>query len=344
MKVVYRGKKQVPQFVLWALMCVDIFSLKPWAEHQMLSQRKNTIAVTSHITDAGKPTYIFLPGIFRGAHPDKSDVFLQQLSSEGRNWVALDFSTHPGSVVRSSKESQQTGAGHLREMTLEELSAEVHHVIEALAIKQPLVVSLSYSSSVASKILPDKTAVIIETAPMVRQEDTKGFLREVLENNNRICAGIFMAMTPFCQSWFYQKEIAYKTYWTTVATSQKKTYKELEDGTVFERVVEGYVSMAKAVETFDLRSIDFKKGPRRVFILGEKEDVGRLQLQNEVVKSYAEQTGEMPYVFIVKDAGHIVPFDQPKAYNTLLALIAQNKLPKNHRVFMVDTDGNLEAQ
>jgi pimeloyl-ACP methyl ester carboxylesterase len=316
-----------------ALFCIDLFSAKKWTLQTLELDNNKTIAISSHITSKKDPTYIFLPGIFRGANPEKNDVYLQQLSKEGKNWVAMDFSTQPSSIVKSK------GTISSRDVDLNDLVREVTQLIDSLSIENPIIVSLSYSSSVATMIPSKVSEVIIETAPMVRQEDTKGLMRDLLESNNRLCANPFMAMTPFCIGWSYQKETAYKTYWATVVNGQKKVYRELEDNTLYNKSVDGYISMAKAVESFDLRDTNFKEGPRRIFILGEKEDPERLRLQKEVIKSYEEQTGEAPQVFIIKDAGHIVPFDQPTAYNTVLNRIQKNDIPEGH-FFMVDSKGH----
>ena len=155
---------------------------------------------------------------------------------------------------------------------------------------------------------------------------------------------IWMKQIPFWGSVVTNstKEIAYYNYWTLMVQGLRLTKPEFNNPQHFANSVSGYVRMTKLAEGFDFRKQNFMLTPNRVFVLAEKEDAYRSQIQKEAIALYQKQTGKTPYVFIVKDAGHIIPMDTPAAYLQVLNSIYTGQLPADKNTAVVSKEGHIE--
>lgn len=293
-----------------------------------------SVAYESNIQDENKTTLILMPGIFRGLGSRTKDSLLGLLTNEKMNWVAYHFSGHPESIIQSG--GKNSG---IESISTADLAEETRQVVKQLKVKKPLIISLSYSSTAASDLTSKDAKLIVETAPLGRQDESNQMMSPLVEANNSLCAGAFAQFNPYCLAWETQKSLAYQTYWSGVVSSLVKVYPELSDFRLNSKAVSGYVGMAKAVESYDFSKLNFKAGPERIFILGENEESGRSQIQLAAIKAYKEQRGNYPYVFFVKSAGHIVPVDQPQAYLKILNAVIASDLPKNSPLQVVTEKG-----
>lgn len=255
------------------------------------------MAYDSQIVDAKKSTLIILPGIFRGLN--RSDKFIQQLVEKKINFVTINFSTQPASVANYD-EKQKTYFDGGKNVTSKKFADEVEAVVDALDIKKPLVVTLSYSGSVSQFLNPVKFPVLIETSPLGRYDEDPD-----------------VKALNFVLPWFreyYLRQWADKT-----AAGYVNSDPRLDSQENRTRMSDGYIAMAKAVETYDMSQQNFATSPRRVFIFGENEQDERKANQLAAVEVYKKTTGIEVQPIIVKGAGHIVPNDEPEQYIQLLS-------------------------
>lgn len=270
------------------------------------------VAYESSITDPNKGTLILLPGIYRGM--TSKDPFVQGLLQQNVNFVALHFSTQPASVsAYDSKQKTYFDGG--QNVSSKKFAEEVESVIEKLNIKKPLIVSLSYSGSITQHLSPKKFPVVIETAPLGRFDES--------DPEAAAAFNAFANWLKFFPIWgdIYikaAKENFFRQYWSKVAYGYASGDTRLNTSENTTRMTDGFVGMAKAVEEYDMRTQDFAKSPRRVFIFGENEEAGRKKIQYEALEKYQEATGVKTEPIIVKNAGHIVPSDQPAEYTAIL--------------------------
>lgn len=287
-------------------------SKQSFSEAQVKLNQLESAYVLSHIQDPEKPTLILLPGIFRGFLKDEE--VLAQLSRKGLNWVAFHTSRHPESLLSGYPNPW------IRVVTSQSLARELLILKRALKIQKPILVSLSYSASLIPSVDAQEFPVAIETAPM----------GQALENN---------PPSPFYENWrnwmsFFpwgnsvvqsQEYWAYRGYWLQQAANLSKTHVRY---VAFQQVIaEGLAQLAWAARDFDLRKQDFKKGPRRFWVLGQNENPERRQIQNEAISIYEAQTGHKKSSFVLRNAGHIIPNEQPEAYAQLLFQLVQASAP-----------------
>ncbi len=302
-----------------------------------ISQTASTVAYESDIRDPESVTLILMPGIYRGWNRNSQDQILQELSQRKINWVAFQFSGHPLSRIQSSANPSQNS------ITTEFLAEESLALALELGIRHPLFVPLSYSSAASSHFLSTDVELLIETAPLVEQDETDVGSSQLVKSNNLFCSSVMMQWTPYCVAWQSQKSLYYSSYWSTYVSGLVTLYPELQDDAVFSSVVEGYMSMAQAVENYDYTETDFSEGPRRLFILGENEEPARLALQLAAIEEYQSQTNHTPYVFVIREAGHVIPSDQPVAYAAVLSRVIKNQLPEKPGVYAVTVEGEIES-
>lgn len=295
-------------------------------EGTVLASSGKSVSYEAEIFDNSAQTLIFMPGIFRGFSTlHTQDELLDICKKNKINWVAFHFAGHPQSLIDNA--STNSGAD---DTSLAAMKNETFSVVKKLQIKNPLYVSLSYSSTVASTFSKDEMPFYIETSPLGRQDESNPLLTPFVEATDNFCSMPFAQFNPSCFAWLQQKQAAYFTYWANkVDTSIAFVYPQLRLEPMRSRAISGYVGMAKAVEKYDFSKLDFKNAPQRIFILGENEDSNRFKIQMAAINAIKAQTGEYPCVFIIKNAGHIVPVDQPVAYFQVLSLIMNNTMPKN---------------
>lgn len=292
------------------------------------------ISYEASITSSANPVLVFLPGIYRGL--TQKDDFIKQLSKTNLNWVTFHYSLQPESHINVKKINPTTV---FDKVDLKELSLEPYILTQALKIQKPIFISLSYSSLISSTWSKNYIPWLVEVSPMGRfDEQNPGFSAygQAWE--------IWMKQIPFWGSVVTNstKEIAYYNYWTLMVQGLRLTKSEFNNPQHFANSVSGYVRMTKIAEGFDFRKQNFMLTPNRVFVLAEKEDAYRSQIQKEAIALYQKQTGKTPYVFIVKDAGHIIPMDTPAAYLQILNRIYTGQLPADKNTAVVSKEGHIE--
>lgn len=279
------------------------------------------------------PTFLFLPGVYRGFTSD--DEFIKQLTKTNTNWVSFHYSLQPASHIFVKKVNPYS---LFEKITLQELSQEPLLVAQYLKIQKPIFVSISYSSVVTSAWNNLNVPWLIETSPMGRyDEQNPGFSAYGLAWEN------WMKLIPFWGTAAVSttKDIAYYNYWTAMVHGLKISKPELKNTYFFNQTVAAYVKLSKLAEGFDFRKQNFIKSPKRIYILGEREDSYRLQLQKEAIVLNQKQTGQGNYIFLIKDAGHLIPADAPLAYLQALHTIYSGKLPTDKALAIVSKDGKI---
>lgn len=292
------------------------------------------ISYEASIKTPQNPVLVLLPGLYRGLTSE--DDFIKELAQTPINWVSFHFSLQPESHMFVKKINP---TNLFEKVNLKTLSQEAFIVTQHLKIQKPLFVSLSYSSIISSIWSKNYVPWMVEVSPMGRyDEQNPGFSAygQAWE--------AWMKLIPFWGSVVTgtTKEVAYHNYWTLMVQGLKSKKPELNNPTLFSQAVSGYVRMSKIAEDFDIRKQNFSLTPNRIFILAQKEDSYRLQLQKEALALYQNQVGKAPYVFVVKDAGHIIPMDSPKAYLQALSTIYSGQLPVDKNTAIISKDGHLE--
>lgn len=264
------------------------------------------ISVTSSLYDTEKPTLILLPGIYRGYL--ENEKLLQILTQRKINWVSLHFSRHPQSLLSGS---------HLFSgmVNSQELTHEVLQIKKSLRIRKPVLVSLSFSASLSPYWNKRDFPVLIETAPMGRSNETQA-PNAAYESWQQ-----WMNLFPVWGSFVTQTSEywSYRAYWLQQVDELITSYPHYAQKRV--AIAEGLAQLAWSAKGFDLRNQDFKKGPERFWILGEKENANRLRIQLEAIQLHKQTGPKGRRVYTVKNAGHTVPFEQPETYAKALVSI-----------------------
>lgn len=298
------------------LAVITFFSINSFAQAEagkLKSFKVKTgqyIAFESHIVDKEKATLILLPGINRGL--DSRDEAIRLAHKMKLNFVSLHFSLHPESLLKIPV--GETPAFKLQSYSSSTLAQEVDALITGLKIYKPIIVSLSYSSTVSSELAKSgKYPLIIETAPMIRFDESDpqgGAVTEYWVN--------FFNLNPFLGPFvsMYFIKNTYSQYWSSKLSSILESYPETEP--VKSLMVSAYTELSYAAHGFDFRKQKFDSNTVRFFILGEQELEGRLKLQQEAIALYQGQTARTDVSVIIPKAGHIIPSDSPEVYLQIL--------------------------
>jgi hypothetical protein len=285
--------------VLTVLTC-SVAMANPSLKSGVFTTSQGTkLFVVSHIANPNLPTFLLLPGIFRGYLPN--DDILKALTSRGHNWVSLHFSRHPESVLAGSQ--FLTGLA-----STQELASEVVQVKRALQIKKPILVSLSYSGTLSPYWNRQEFPVLIETSPMGRHDESKQTIPAVEAWQQWM--NLFPVWGPLVvqtnEFW------GYRGYWLQKTEELTQTHARYQPFKI--KIAEGLAQLAWATRGFDIRTQDFAKGPERFWILGANELPVRLRYQMEAVEIHKRTTGQSNRLFLIQNAGHIVPGDQLELY------------------------------
>lgn len=274
------------------------------------------IAYDSNIADAQKATLILLPGINRGL--DSRDEVIRMARKMKLNFVSVHFSLHPESLLKIP--AGETPAFKIQSYTSANLANEVDALIEGLKVNKPIIVSLSYSSSVSTELAKlGKYPLIIETAPMMRfdEADPQGAAVTAWWTS-------FFNLNPFIGPFFssYFIKSTYKQYWDSKLPSIVQSYPETAP--VKSLMADAYTELSYAAHGFDYRKQNFNENTFKFFILGENELEARLALQKEAIGIYEKATKRTNTSVILPGAGHIVPSDAPEAYLQILKSFVDN--------------------
>lgn len=327
------------KFLMLNTISTLLFSASAFAELEkglIKIKADQAVAYEANIIDPNQVTLILMPGIFRGLSTRTQDALLNQLTEQNINWVSYHFSAHPESIIQSMGNNGTTQA-----VDTKILAEESRQVVKQLKVEKPLYVSLSYSSTVSSLFTKKEMPLLVEAAPLGKQNEVAAFFDTVVANNNNFCSLPWAKLNPYCVAWDTSKSASYQVYWSGVVAGLEKTYPELKEIKLKSQAVSGYVAMSKAVESYDFSKLNFKEGPERIFIIGQNEEANRKKIQIEAIKAYKEQRGHFPSVFLIKNAGHIIPVDQPVAYISVLTTTIKNNFPRDSAIQLVDEQGQL---
>ena len=274
------------------------------------------MAFEANIINKEKATLILLPGINRGL--DSRDEVIRLARKMKLNFVSLHFSLHPESLLKIP--ANETPAFKLQSYSSATLANEVDALINSLNIYKPIIVSLSYSSTVSSELAKSsKYPLIIETAPMIRFDESDPEGGAVTEYWTH-----FFNLNPFFGPFFsaYFIKNTYTQYWSSKLDSIIKSYPETQ--AVKSLIVPAYTDLSYAAHGFDFRKQKFNSNTLRFFILGEQELKHRLELQLEAISIYQKTTARTDSYVVLPNAGHVVPSDTPQAYLEILKSFADN--------------------
>lgn len=300
--------KNLLLFSFFSFFVVSAFASEPVElEKKILQTSSHRLIYTEQSkSKSDLPTLIFLPGINRGLLSSK-DAFAQNLIENHLSFVFMHFAEHPDSVAETSADEKPDFSKIDREL----LADEVIEVVNQLGIDRAIPVTLSYSAVVTAHLDRQRFPVVIETAPIATQtDDLPEGLRSLYEMWDA-----WLKLNPFSRDWLMGvKKVQLNQHWAEQVDGNSDRLPILKSPEYRERAIQGYTALTLAAEDFDLRQQDFKKGPARYFILGAKESAYRAQIQKEAVAIYQKQTGAKDNLFVIPNAGHIVPVDQPDAY------------------------------
>lgn len=279
-------------------------------------QKNEKVYVQYQISKPTATTLVLLPGVFRGI--EKTDEIIGWLTKAGINFVAIHFSGHPRSVLQY-KDSEAAIYKGGKGLTSELLAKEVEAVVAVLKIKKPLPVSLSYSATVVPHLNAKKFPLVIETAPIgaFGDNDPQGTaLRKQWAD--------WMKLWPPNTLWINAaKDKAYRDHWTKIANERAEPGSEMAKPENLNRLIEGYMAMARATEDFNVTEQDFKNTPRRIWILAENEEPYRLKLQLRAVELYNQAMKISVEPVVIPNSGHTIPMEQPEAYAEVLKAIVK---------------------
>jgi len=274
------------------------------------------MAYESHIVNSEKSTLILLPGINRGL--DSRDEVIRLARKMKLNFVSLHFSLHPESLLKIP--ANETPAFKIQSYSSATLANEVDALITGLNIYKPIIVSLSYSSTVSTELAKlGKYPLIIETAPMIRFDEADPEGGAVTEYWTS-----FFNLNPFLGPFFssYFIKSTYTQYWNSKLASILESYPETEP--VKSLMVAAYTELSYAAHGFDFRKQKFNTNTVRFFILGEQELENRFNLQQEAVSLYQKATARTNSSVVLPGAGHIIPSDVPETYLQILKSFSES--------------------
>lgn len=274
------------------------------------------VAYESHINNQEKATLILLPGINRGL--DSRDEAIRLARKMKLNFVSLHFSLHPESLLKIP--ANETPAYKIQTYSSATLANEVDALIAGLNIHKPIIVSLSYSSTVSTELAKSgKYPLIIETAPMIRFDESDPEGSAVTDYWTS-----FFNLNPFLGPFFssYFIKSTYTQYWNSKLDSIVESYPETAP--VKSLMVSAYTELSYVAHGFDFRKQKFNANTVRFFILGQHELENRFELQQEAVGLYQKATARTNSSVVLPNAGHIIPSDAPEAYLQILKSISDS--------------------
>lgn len=316
---------------------VLFLSLTASAEVRYLKLSKGKAIAYEYLTARnGAPTLVLLPGVNRALTSE--DPSVEILVHAGWNVVLPSLSAHPLSLQGLSKNEDPYFTQNSAVQS-EDLAKDIEQLLTYLKVERAIPVTLSYSSTLGAVMDPKRFPHIIETVPMgtaMEADPQAATVAALWENWFRL--NPFMA--PF---WIRQfRDNSYWLYWSAAVDTNLSEEPEFYGPSPRVREIkQGYVAITRAAENFDFTRLDFSKDPRtRDFIFAENEDAGRLANQMIVLKNYLA-TGKAARVVVVKDAGHILPTDQPEIYAQVVSLLASTPQQEGVQFVVVKENDNL---
>lgn len=317
---IFNRKMFVFKFVIFALLILfDSFSFAVEKLDFLEVAKGHHVAYDAQIFDSNEPTLILLPGIFRGL--ERKDIFIKKLIENRINFVTIHFSTQPQSVATYAPQKRLHFDGAPK-ISSEMFAREVEEVVKYLKVRKPLAISLSYSASISQYLDPKIFDLVLETAPIGRFDENDPESAELFKSWQSWLR-LFPIWGPIAAE--KMKDGAYRTYWSRVAKQYAVRDSRLNNSESLTRLTEGYMTMAKAVESFDLRTQNFVGTPYRLFILGANEEPKRREIQNEAVAIFRKLIDPKAQIAVIPGAGHVVPNDQPDLYLRVLNQVLEKR-------------------
>ncbi len=303
-------------------ICFIFFAFAPWTvvKAQNIKSLKietgRYIAYENHIINPEAPVFIFLPGIYRGL--DSRDQFVLKAIEQKINFITLNFSAHPESIAQVPILEISYPDKH--NYSSKDFATEVEKLITDLKIKNPIIVSLSYSSSVSVELAKTgKYKIIIETAPMIRFDEANPSGGQITDFYLKFFnANPFIG--PYLSQWYLKQ--TYQTYWNQSMDSFLIKYPKYNTNLLRSRIISGFTQMSMSVHGFDYSAQNFNDHVERLFVLGENEDSNRSSLQLKAVQKYEKTASRSQSIKLIKNAGHIVPEDNPQEYIDFLQTLS----------------------
>lgn len=281
--------------------------------HKMSGGRQLHVQISK--PDAGKPTFLFLPGVNRSLL--LTEPAAQQLIKNGNGVVAFNFSVQPFSLATLGRGEKP--AFYNDDVTLETLAGETESVAKGLAqqygLKNIIPVSLSYSGAVSRYLKGFSSA--IDAVPL---SSMAAFSPELAQYRNWLKSGELF--NPFFGPTITRNALdqAYRMQWSKQVDAITEQFKLPRDRS--SEMVDGYIRLSRATEGFEWKNAS--DSMKRTFVLAAKENPVMLRHQIEVIRERLTRNSNES-VFIMQESGHVVPADQPVAYAKVLELVASGK-------------------
>lgn len=253
--------------------------------------------------NADKPTLVLLPGINRG-FPEEYEA-VQILIKKGYSILITATSSHWQSL-QYLKSNESPFYKSKSDLTSADFYAEVESLLKGLKISNAVMVSLSYSSALAY----ESDRVRVFTAPLVKSSDSNpAAARQAALWEANLSLNVFLGPSLIRQF----RDYGYRTHWSQVVSTNLSADKSAYGANQSkDTVIEGYMSLSRSLEDFDLAKKTFKSGSKNNFILGELESQVRMRGQLEAILN-ASKKG-LTEVIIIRGAEHNVPSSQPVAF------------------------------
>lgn len=287
-------------FLLASLNSVSVFAA---AQSVQISQGR-VVSYEQQIVENAAATLVFLPGINRGLSFATEVNYLSSKVLSKYNIISVSSSLHPQSIGKLPAGTPFLTPGG--ELTSQDLADEVEVLLKKLKIKNPIIISLSYSSSIMAALKGQSYLGFIEMVPMTDPLDgdsaTQRFLRDQQD--------LAMLNPFFAPGIRYQRDSIYRSVWSTQVDEILAKFPEQygQDPRV-EDIKEGYFNLARAVEDFRLSKVSSPL-PRH-FILAENELEYRLKNQIQAAIAENQKTDGNTSFVMVADSGHIMPSENP---------------------------------
>lgn len=266
----------------------------------------------------GQPTFLLMPGVNRGMR--LGDEAAALLAKSGAGVVTFNFSVQPLSIAELPAGEKPD----LKDVTLNSLAEETRTLARWISreIKAPLSdlipVSLSYSGAVSPFLNEFKLA--IEVVPLT---SFSAFNPQFAAYYSSLKAAEFF--NPIFGPGITRASLdsAYRSQWHPQVAALARQF-DLP-ASRHEEMVEGYMTLSRAVEEFSWLERPPAKDVKRVFVLAENE--ARSLKADQMTTIHELKSLGLPIEMImISKSGHIIPAEQPQAYVETLLSIARSRV------------------
>ncbi len=275
---------------------------------------KRSLAFQYQPAQPGKPTFLLLPGVNRATL--LSDPALQVLAADGSGIITFNFSVQPLSIA----ELPERERANLEQVTLQSLAQETLAIAKKIEkehgvpLRDMVPVSLSYTGAISPFLTAFPT--IIDMVPLTSMSAYSPQLDAYYQNLKR--AELF---NPIFGPGITRSalDVAYRSEWVKQVDSISKQY-DLPTARRTE-MIEGYMTLSRAVEGFSWEKQAPSKKVKRIFVLAENEAKVLLADQIQTILSLKSKGYDVATIFIA-GSGHIIPAEQPLGYVAALKGVA----------------------